>query len=49
MEIDFSNNNDCKQTEVFEYGVMFKYNVISTAKNIQYRVVDSFTNIILND
>lgn len=43
MNIELSNTNIEETTTGFEYGVMFKYNIISSAKNIQYQITSEFT------
>jgi hypothetical protein len=43
MNIELSNTDFEQTTTGFEYGVLHKYNVISSAKNIQYKIKWDFT------
>ena len=43
MNIDLSNTEVNITETNFEYGVMFKYNIISSADNIQYKITSEFT------
>ena len=43
MNIDISNTEVSKTETDFEYGVVFKYNIISSTDNIQYKITSEFT------